>query len=111
MYVETETGERIPAVPQFDDGVIRCPYGCEAETHTHGVTDEPLTHRVAHCAGGEHGRGYYLLRPLAGHFGGVPWWGSGPIPAPVKSRPGLTGLDIHRANPVQVAGFLEVARA
>lgn len=81
----------VPAVEQYDDGAARCPYGCEAETHVHGVAPEGLTHRASHCrekTGGD--RGYYLMRPHVSLLG-LPckWWQETRNPFALDSGPGL----------------------
>ncbi len=87
-YVE-DRGEQVPAVEQHDSGWIACPY-CDAETHTHGVADEPVAPRVAHC-GSKPRKGYFLLRPVG--LLCAKWWkGSKPITKPVTGPLGGIGF-------------------
>lgn len=54
-----------------------CPH-C-GERHVHGASDDPKSHRTAHCPKDTPGRGlgYYLLRPLRGLLNlPLKWWRS-----------------------------------
>lgn len=74
-------GPEPPAVEAHDgptpDTVTTGPCPHCGETHTHGRTDEPRSHRTAHCDDKTipgRGLGYYLLRPLRGLLKAVRWW-------------------------------------
>ena len=104
-YVE-DRGEQVPAVEQYDSGWVACPFNCTNETHEHGLTDEPVTHRVAHCPGSKPQGGYFLLRPLLSLLGAVRWWkGSKPVTKPVTGPLGGIGFsDPQGSNGASLLG-------
>jgi hypothetical protein len=102
MYYVEDNGERIPAVEQYGSGWVACPYAdCDEETHDHGVSERPISHRVAHCR--DHsGRGYFLLRPIVSLIGAVKWWKGSevtkPITKPVSGPLGGIGFSPEGSN-------------
>ena len=91
LYYVEDRGEQISAVEQHDSGWVACPHRCGAETHEHGVGDEPVSHRVAHCRPVR--GGYFLLRPIASLLGVIKWWkGSERVTEPHTGPLGGTGF-------------------
>jgi hypothetical protein len=81
-----ENGDQVPAVEQHDDGWISCPYNCTDETHEHGVSGDPMTHRASHCRDkAPDDTGYFLMRPLPGVLRPFRWW-------TLKGNPAVAGF-------------------
>lgn len=88
-----------PTVEQVDGpdpgvGIVDCPH-CGKE-HVHGISEDPLTHRTAHCPDRDipgRSRGYLLMRPIRGLLGlPVRWWERGASPF----RPAGDGVGLLR---------------